>query len=125
MYGERTSKNFRYYSEFEKNNLKGEVNDHYKNLLINLTNKVKERDSEIIYVTQISGTGMSENLFVIANTIMSHCNNFKLNCINLAKYGNLQYDDFYDWTHLNPDGSKKVSDFVSKRLLELSVNLKF
>ena len=125
VYGERTSKNFRYYSEFEKNNLKGEVNDHYKNLLINLTNKVKERNSEIIYVTQISGTGMSKNLFIIANTIMSHCNNFQLNCINLARDGNLQYDDFYDWTHLNPDGSKKVSDFVSKRLLELSVNLKF
>ena len=94
-------------------------------MLINLTNKVKERNSEIIYVTQISGTGMSKNLFIIANTIMSHCNNFQLSCINLARDGSLQYDDFYDGTHLNPDGSKKVSDFLSKRLLELPINLKF
>ena len=125
VYGERTSENFRYYSEFEKNNSKDLINEHYKSLLINLTNKVKERNSEIIYVTQISGSGMSENLFIIANTIMSHCNNFKLSCVNLAKDGNLQYDDFYDWAHLNPDGSKKVSDFLTKKLLELSIDFKF
>ena len=37
--------------------------------------------------------------------------------INLAKNANLQYDDFYDWTHLNKKGSIKAADFIYKNLL--------
>ena len=97
-------------------------NSYYESLLTKLTNKVKQRNSEIVYITQISGTGMNERLFVIANTIISHCKVNKLKCINLAKNADLQYDDFYDWTHLNRKGSKKVSDFLSEKFLKLSIN---
>ncbi len=122
VYGERTKTNFKDYSEFEKDDVKDLINKHYENLLIDLTNKVKERNSEIVYITQISGTGMNKKLFIIANTIMFHCKNYQLKCINLAKNANLQYEDFYDWIHLNPKGSKKVSDFLLPKILELSLN---
>ena len=122
VYGERTSKDFEYYSNFENNNQQTAFNEYYNNLLIDLTNKVKNRNSEIIYITQISGTGMNKNLYIIAKTIVSHCKSYKLNCINLAKNANLNYEDFYDWTHLNPKGSKKVSDFLIKEFQKLSIN---
>ena len=122
VYGERTSKDFEYYSNFENNNQQTSLNEYYNNLLIDLTNKVKNRNSEIIYITQISGTGMNKNLYIIAKTIVSHCKSYKLNCINLAKNANLNYEDFYDWTHLNPKGSKKVSDFLIKEFQKISIN---
>lgn len=122
VYGERTTKDFKYYSEFEKSDQKELFSDHYKSLLSDLTNKVKERGSEIVYITQISGTGMNKDLFVIANTIILHCEEYKLKCIDLAKNGKLNYNDFYDWTHLNPKGSKKASNFISEKLTELSIN---
>ena len=37
--------------------------------------------------------------------------------INLAKNANLQYDDFYDWTHLNKQGSAKAANFIYENLL--------
>ncbi len=122
VYGERPKTIFENYSNFENNDQAARANDYYNSLLIKLTNKVKDRNSEIIYITQISGIGMNERLFVIANTIISHCNDYKLKCINLAKNANLQYNDFYDWAHLNIKGSKKVSDFLSEELLKLSIN---
>ena len=38
-------------------------------------------------------------------------------CINLAKNANLQYEDFYDWTHLNKQGSAKAANFIYENLL--------
>ena len=122
VYGERTNKNFKYFSNFENNDQETMFNEYYNSLLKNLTNKVKERNSEIIYITQISGTGMNKNLYIIANTIVAHCKSYKLNCINLAKNANLNYEDFYDWTHLNPKGSKKVSNFLINEFQKLSIN---
>ena len=54
----------------------------YLTLLNELTAKVKKRKAEPIYVTQISGKGMSDSLFLISETIMKHCENKKLFCIN-------------------------------------------
>lgn len=122
VYGERPKTIFENYSNFENNDQAAQTNDYYNSLLIKLTNKVKDRNSEIIYITQISGIGMNERLFVIANTIISHCNDYKLKCINLAKNANLQYDDFYDWAHLNRKGSEKVADFLSEKFLKLAIN---
>ena len=122
VYGERTNKNFKYFSNFENNDQETMFNEYYNSLLKNLTNKVKERNSEIIYITQISGNGMNKNLYIIANTIVSHCRRYKLKCINLARNANLNYEDFFDWTHLNPKGSKKVSDFLIKEFQKASIN---
>ena len=122
VYGERTTKEFKYYSSFENSGQETKFNEYYDSLLIDLTNKVKERNSQIIYITQISGTGMNKNLYIIANTIVSHCRSYKLNCINLAKNANLDYKDFYDWNHLNRKGSKKVSDFLIREFQKVSIN---
>ena len=114
VYGERNTTNFIKYKEIEnKNNL---TNKFYITLLEKLTAKVHNKNAKIIYITQISGNGMSENLFIIANSILKHCKEYNLKCINLAKYSNLEFDDFYDWTHLNPKGSKKAAEYIFSEL---------
>ncbi len=118
VYGERNNKNFIHYENFKYNEIETSlVNKIYLEYLEELTNKVLNRGSKIIYVTQISGTGVNENLYIISKTIMSHCNEKNLYCINLAKNGDLQYEDFYDWTHLNKKGSAKVANFIYENLL--------
>ena len=37
-------------------------------------------------------------------------------------FAKLDYEDFYDWAHLNPKGSKKVSDFLIEEFQKLSIN---
>ena len=56
-------------------------------------------------------------MYIISETIINHCNEKKLHCINLAKNANLQYEDFYDWTHLNKQGSAKAANFIYENLL--------
>ena len=91
-------------------------------MLEKLTNRVTEKKSKIIYLTQISGNGMNNNLFLIASTIMKHCEKFQLICFNLAKEANLNYDDFYDGLHLNRNGSKKASNYIYNKLDKIFYN---
>ena len=65
---------------------------------------------------------MNEELYLASETIIDHCNKNQLKCINLAKNINLEYDDFYDALHLNPSGSKKVTDFLINELKVLLLN---
>ena len=85
-------------------------------MLNQLTKIVRENNSEPIYITQISGHGMNQELISAANSIIEHCEEFNLKCINLAKQLDLEYNDFFDALHLNPAGSKKVADFLVKEL---------
>lgn len=117
VYGERANKSFITYQDYEKKfQIDKEFESKYLILLEKLTKKIKERKSKVIYITQISGNGTNKELFTSAKTIMKHCKSFKLECINLAKFANLNYDDFYDNLHLNPKGSKKASNFLSIEL---------
>ena len=117
VYGERTDKKFVNYSDFESKKIKqNKINRNYLNNLEKLTDKVSDRNSKIIYITQTSGTGINENLYIISNTIMHHCKDKKLFCINLAKNMNLNFEDFYDWTHLNNKGSEKVANYLFKEI---------
>ena len=81
-----------------------------------LTNKVKRRSATPIYITQISGNGMNANLLLISEAIMKHCRDENLYCINMASELDLNYNDFYDQSHLNSIGSKKVSKYLFKKL---------
>ena len=81
-----------------------------------LTNKVKRRSAEPIYITQTSGNGMNTHLLLISKVIMKHCRDENLYCINMPSELDLNYDDFYDENHLNPTGSKKVSEYLFKKL---------
>ncbi len=118
VYGERDNVNFISYEKFKYSETETPViNQNYLKYLEELTNKVLKRGSKIIYITQISGTGINKNLYIISETIINHCNEKNLLCLNLAKNANLQYDDFYDWTHLNKKGSIKAADFIYKNLL--------
>ena len=47
---------------------------------------------------------------------MKHCNKFNLICFDLAQELNLSGNDFYDWAHLNKEGSKKVGNYFYKKL---------
>jgi len=118
VYGERTDKKFISYDDFNFEEIKSDlINKNYLEYLEKLTNNVLERKSKIIYITQISGTGINKNLYIISNTIMSHCKDKNLFCINLAKNANLNYDDFYDWTHLNNNGSAKIANYLFDQFL--------
>ncbi len=117
VYGERSERKFITFEEFsEKNEVNKLFVNRYISLLNILTNKVRESNADPIYITQISGYGINSELFSAANAIMKHCKNESLKCINLAKEINLDYDDFYDELHLNPNGSIKVYNYLSNKL---------
>lgn len=88
----------------------------YLNKLKNLTDLVRKRNSEPIFITQTTGYGHSFESLVVAETIIKHCNIEKLICLNLAKNLDLNYEDFYDENHLNINGSKKFAEYVIKNL---------
>tara|TARA_B110001452_G_scaffold242289_1_gene224989 strand:- start:135 stop:1163 length:1029 start_codon:yes stop_codon:yes gene_type:complete len=117
VYGERKSADFITYDDFEKiNSPNKKFQKIYTSYLEKLTNEVRKRNSKIIYVTQTTGNGMTEKYFSIATSIIDHCNKFNLKCFNLAKELDLSYNDFYDWAHLNVNGSKKVGNYLFKEL---------
>ena len=60
----------------------------------------------------------SQNLYLISHTIMDHCKNFNLTCLNLAQESGLEYNDFYDHMHLNRAGSLKVSNYIYENLFK-------
>ncbi len=118
VYGERNNDNFIEYEKFKYNEIETPlINQNYLKYLEELTNKVLKRGSKVIYITQISGTGINKDLYIISETIINHCNEKNLHCLNLAKNANLQYEDFYDWTHLNKKGSVKAANFIYENLL--------
>ena len=124
VYGERNNEKFISYAEFEKKyKINKEYVDLYNGYLDKLTKTVKSRNAEVIYITQISGHGMNEELFSISNSIMQHCKINDLFCIDLAKESKLDYEDFYDALHLNTKGSLKVINFLTNKLKNFFINL--
>ncbi len=119
VYAERNNNDFVKYSEIlnkkDQLNYKGIYNKYLKDL----TDRVLENNSKIIYITQTSGYGMSDKLFIIANTIMDHCKNNNLTCFNAAKDINFEYSDFYDGVHLNRKGTEKISIYLYKNLSKI------
>ena len=91
----------------------------YLLLLQKLTQKVLDRNAKIIYINQTSGQGLNFIQFVIANSIIEHCEKFKLKCINFAKDNDLDFYDFYDNAHLNKKGALKAASFLNKNLVEI------
>ena len=120
VYTERNNDKFYNYEYFEKKNIKNRKYEmKYLSLLEILTKKIKKSGSDVIYITQISGHGMNNELYLSSKTVMSHCKSLRLKCINLAKNAGLGYADFYDSLHLNPRGAKKVSIFLINKLSEI------
>ena len=60
--------------------------------------------------------GLSFESFIVARTIIKHCDDNKLLCLNLAKNLNLKYEDFYDESHLNIIGSKKIAEYIYSKI---------
>jgi len=122
VYSERENKKFILYEEYLSKKINKRKQKIYDSYLETLTNKVIENKSKIIYLTQTSGYGMNDNLYLIASTIMKHCQKFQLTCLNLAKEANLDYNDFYDPLHLNRSGSIKVSNYLYEKLIKILNN---
>ncbi len=116
VYHERSNDEFNSYIQFQEKKIDYEKYQIYNSYLEKLTNKVIKSGSNIIYLTQTSGHGMNDNLYLISFTIMDHCKKFDLICLNLAKDAGLEYEDFYDHLHLNRRGSIKVSNYLYKNL---------
>jgi len=102
-------------SESEKNKyLKFE--NWYLKKLDELTNLVQNNNSIPIYITQTTGYGHSYESLIVAKTIIKHCNKYKLICLNLAKDLKLDYEDFYDESHVNNSGSRKIAEYIYSNL---------
>jgi hypothetical protein len=88
----------------------------YIKKLDKLTKLVKKRAGIPIFVTQSTGYGHSFESYIVARSIIKNCESNKLICINPAKNLELKYEDFYDESHLNINGSKKFADYIYKEL---------
>ena len=121
VYLDRNKNEFISYEEIEKNFIKLNKNKKikylefekwYLNQLDVLTDLVYNVGALPIFITQTTGYGHSFESFIVARTIMKHCNINNLLCLNLAKDLNLKYEDFYDESHLNVIGSKKMAEYI-------------
>ena len=122
VYGERPDTKFIQYNDYQKNpNIDKDFQELYENYLNQLTKLVLNSGSKIIYIPQLSGNGINNKLFNINETIVKHCLDFKLICFNLPKEVDLNYNDFYDWAHLNVQGSTKVAGYIYKKLLDIDL----
>ena len=73
--------------------------------------------SEATKYAQESEANIAKGLYAdLSEAIVKHCRDENLYCINMASELDLNYDDFYDQSHLNPIGSKKVSKYLFKKL---------
>ena len=122
VYSEREDKKFILYKKFLKKKIDINNQKIYNYYLEKLTNRVIQNRSKVIYITQTTGHGMNDNLYLIASTIMRHCEKFQLTCFNLADEANLDYNDFYDALHLNRKGSIKTSNYIYKKLYKILNN---
>ena len=53
---------------------------------------------------------------IISETILKICEKHKLICIDGFNQFNLNNEDYYDLVHTNPEGSKKIANFIFKSL---------
>ena len=81
-----------------------------------LTSSVLIPSSIPIFITQTTGYGHSFESLTVAKTIMQHCASNNLICLNSAKELDLRYEDFYDESHLNIKGSKKLANYIFEKL---------
>jgi len=121
VYLDRDRNEFISYEEIEKNFTKLNKNKKikyleferwYLNQLEILTDLVYNIGALPIFITQTTGYGHNFKSFIVAKTIIKHCDINKLLCLNLAKDLNLKYEDFYDENHLNITGSKKMAEYI-------------
>ena len=88
----------------------------YLNQLNQLTEKVKERGAIPIFINQTTGYGQSFESLVVAETVLDNCRIKKIKCIDVARKLDLEYEDFYDESHLNINGSKKIANYILSEL---------
>ena len=125
VYLDRTREEFISYQERENKFNKLNEEQKYKYLefekwylirLEELTNLVYKIGSIPVFINQTTGYGHSFESFVVARTITKHCKIYNLLCLNLAKNLNLIYEDFYDESHVNTKGSKKIAYYIYNKL---------
>ncbi len=125
VYIERDKIEFVNFKDREKQyqNLKKEEKIKYENFkkwyllkLQELTKKTELRNSTPIFINQITGYGHSFESYIIADTILKYCEINKIKCINVAGDVNFSFDDFYDESHLNQKGSKKMAEYIFRNL---------
>ena len=88
----------------------------YLNQLNQLTEKVKERGAIPIFINQTTGYGQSFESLIVAETVLDNCRIKKIKCIDVARKLDLEYEDFYDESHLNINGSKKIANYILSEL---------
>jgi len=94
----------------------------YQNNLIELNKIIIKSKAVPIFVTQnvSSNHWIKKYLYIINNETTNYCNSTNTICFDLASELYLDDEDFYDGIHNNPSGSKKVADYLYKKLESLS-----
>lgn len=96
--------------------------EKYQNNLLVLNKIAVNSNAVPIFVTQnvSSNHWIKKYLSIINNETTNYCKSTKLICFDLASELYLNDDDFYDGIHNNPNGSKKVADYLYKKLKNLN-----
>ena len=94
----------------------------YQNNLIELSKIAINLKAVPIFVTQnvSSNHWIKKYLSIINNETTNYCKSTKLTCFDLANELFLSDEDFYDGIHNNPTGSKKIADYLYKKIKNLN-----
>ncbi len=107
-----------------KNIKNNKFEEAYKNKVIKLIKLSINKNFKPIFFIQSPGYGMNKKIYLISKVILEQCANFNIKCFDLNKEVNFVSADFYDWAHTTLSGSKKISNFIYKKLIiQKNINL--
>jgi lysophospholipase L1-like esterase len=78
--------------------------------------------AEPIFITNITASGYSKNIFLLNKSLIEHCKLKKYLCIDLAKKIDGKVEYWYDGVHTTKEGSKVIADLVTPELLNFFKN---
>ena len=94
--------------------------DRYKNRISELTQKILNKRSKIIFVTQIKYNGLKdEKLFLLNETLKEFSAKNNIDIINLDEIYIGSKGDFYDKVHTTERGSHKIAIIIQNKLKNL------
>jgi len=92
----------------------------YKNRISELTQKILNKRSKIIFVTQIKYNGLKdEKLFLLNETLKKFSEKNDIDIIKLDEIYIGSKDDFYDKVHTTEQGSHKIAIIIQNKLKNL------
>ena len=97
--------------------------NHYLNNIDKLSSYTRSMGAIPIFINQeMSETIISEKLFIMNDSLISHCKVKKYKCIDLAKKFVVKPEYFWDGLHTTAAGSKKIANIIFPELISFLKN---